>query len=199
VRLGLFGGSFDPPHIGHLLVAGDAHEALRLDRIVFIPTGVQPLKVGRAVATPLQRLEMVRLLIANDARFDVDAVEIERAGLSFTVDTLSAYADRYRGAELFLLVGADVPGAFARWREPERIVQLATVVVLNRAEDADGDKESEEDPGAAQLRKRLTFLPTRRIDISSTEIRARLRSGKPVHGFVPDAVAEFIATERLYC
>jgi nicotinate-nucleotide adenylyltransferase len=199
VRLGLFGGSFDPPHIGHLLVAGDAHEALRLDRIVFIPTGVQPLKVGRAVATPLHRLEMVRLLIANDARFDVDAVEIERAGLSFTVDTLSAYADRYRGAELFLLVGADVPGAFARWREPERIVQLATVVVLNRAEDADGDKESEEDPGAAQLRKRLTFLPTRRIDISSTEIRARLRSGKPVHGFVPDAVAEFIATERLYC
>jgi nicotinate-nucleotide adenylyltransferase len=201
VRLGLFGGSFDPPHVGHLLVAGDAHEALRLDRVVFIPTGVQPLKVGRAVATPLQRLEMVRMLIANDPRFDVDAVEIERPGLSFTVDTLSEYADRYRGAELFLLVGADVPGAFARWREPERIVQLATVVVLNRAEDADGwgDKESEEGPGATQLRKRLTFLPTRRIDISSTEIRARLRSGKPVRGFVPDSVAEFIATERLYC
>ena len=100
---------------------------------------------------------------------------------------------------MFLLVGADVPRAFARWREPERIVQLATVVVLNRAKDADGDKKPEEDPGAAQLRKRLTFLPTRRIDISSTEIRARLRSGKPVRGFVPDSVAEFIATERLYC
>src|SRR5262245_46862652 len=144
---------------------------------------------------------MVRLLVGTDPRFEVDAVEIERPGLSFTVDTLAEFADRHPGAELFLLVGADVPRAFARWREPERIVQLATVVVLHRAEDADGvgDKESEEDPGATQLRKRLTFLPTRRIDISSTAIRARLLSGKPVRGVVPDADAEFIATERLYC
>ena len=199
MRLGLFGGSFDPPHVGHLLIAGDAHEALQLDRLVFIPTGVQPLKVGRGVASPSQRLAMVRLLIADDPRFAVDPVEIERPGLSFTVDTLSEFANRHRGAELFLLVGADVPRAFGRWREPERIVELATVVVLHRAEDADGNKESDEDPAAAQLRKRLTFLPTRRIDISSTEIRARLRSGKSIRGFVPDAVAEFIATERLYC
>lgn len=199
MRLGLFGGSFDPPHVGHLLVAGDAHEALRLDRVVFIPTGVQPLKAGRAVASAEHRLAMVRLLVGADPRFTVDPVETDRPGLSFTVDTLSEFADRHRGAELFLLVGADVPRAFARWREPERIVELATVVVLHRAEDADGENESGEEPGAIHLRKRLTFLSTRRIDISSTEIRARLRSGRPIHGFVPDAVAEFIAAERLYC
>lgn len=199
MRLGLFGGSFDPPHIGHLLVAGDAHEALRLDRIVFIPTGVQPLKVGRAVASAAQRLVMVRLLTEGDPRFDVDPVEIERPGLSFTVDTLSEFANRHHGAELFLLVGADVPRAFARWREPGRILELATVVVLDRAGDTDGAKESGEETGATELRERLTFLPTRRIDISSTEIRARLRAGKPIHGFVPDTVAEFIAAERLYC
>jgi nicotinate-nucleotide adenylyltransferase len=199
VRLGLFGGSFDPPHLGHLLVANDAYEALALDRLVFIPAGVQPLKAGQAVATAPQRLTMVRMLVGTDRRFAVDPVEIERPGLSFTVDTLAAFAARDSGTELFLLVGADVPRAFPRWREPERIVELATVVVLQRAGEAEEERESAEDPGASEVRKRLRFLPTRRVDISSTEIRRRVRARLSIRGFVPDAVAEFIAAERLYC
>ena len=197
MRLGLFGGSFDPPHVGHLLVASDAFEALELDRIVFVPAGVQPLKVGRAVASAEHRLAMVQLLVGHDPRFVVDPIEINRPGLSFTVDTLAAFADRDSEAEMFLLVGADVPRAFARWREPERVMELATVVVLQRG----GELETgvDEDPRAIDLMKRLRRLATRRVDISSTEIRQRVRDGLSIRGFVPDAVAEFIAAKRLYC
>jgi nicotinate-nucleotide adenylyltransferase len=199
VRLGLFGGSFDPPHVGHLLVAIDAFDALGLDRIVFIPTGVQPLKAGRAVASPTQRLTMVRMLVGEDPRFAVDAVEIERPGLSFTVDTLATITERYPGSELFLLVGADVPGSFAKWREPDRIMELATVVVLQRGGGVEDTAEAEDSPDASAFRRRLTYLPTRRVDVSSTEIRRRVREGSSIRGFVPDAIAAFIAAERLYC
>ena len=189
MRIGLLGGSFDPPHTGHLLAAGDAFDALGLDRLLFIPAAIQPLKAGQARASGDQRLAMVRLLVADDERFGVDSVEIDRGGLSYTVDTLTALSARWPAAELFWLVGADVLESFANWREPERIVQLATVVVLQRTGDA---PDLAQMPGAARL------LATRRIDISSTEIRQRVRDGKSIRGFVPDAVADFIAAERLY-
>jgi len=190
VRIGLLGGSFDPPHIGHLLAASDAHEALDLDRLVFIPTAVQPLKIDRATARPEQRFAMTKLLAEGDPRFDVDSIEIDRGGLSYTVDTLTALKVRWpsQSAELFWLVGADIVPSFAQWREPGRIVELATVVVMQRAGDAAGG------PLPAGMR----CLATRRIDVSSTEIRQRVREGKSVRGFVPDAVAEYIAAERLY-
>jgi nicotinate-nucleotide adenylyltransferase len=189
VRLGLFGGSFDPPHVGHLLVAGDAYEALQLDRVLFIPAAVQPLKIGRAVATPAQRLEMVRRLIDDDPRFEAEPIEIARDGLSYMVDTLAALAKAHPGAELFLLAGADVARSFRQWRDPDRIVELATLVILAR----DG-----EEPDLAALPGRPRLLSTRRVDVSSTEIRERVRCGKAIRGFVPDAVAELISAERLY-
>ena len=189
MRIGLLGGSFDPPHNGHLLVAGDAQTALRLDRVVFIPAAVQPLKAGQAGATPEQRLAMVRLLIDNDAGLESSAIEIERGGLSYTVDTLTALAARMPGAELFWLVGADIPQTFAKWRSPERIVELATLVVLQRSDEV---PELSGLPGPPQL------LATRRVDISSTEIRQRVREGKSIRGFIPDSVAAFIASEGLY-
>lgn len=189
MRIGLLGGSFDPPHNGHLLAAGDAFEALELDRLVFIPAAVQPLKAGQAAATSAQRLEMVRRLVDDDARFELDPVEIERGGLSYTVDTLSTLAGRWPMAELFWLVGADVPQSFAKWREPERIVALATVVVMQRTAEVPNLSVM---PGTPQL------LATRRIDISSTEIRQRVKQGKSIRGFVPEAVADYILSERLY-
>ena len=194
MRIGLLGGSFDPPHIGHLLSAGDAHEALALDRLVFIPAGVQPLKAGQACASAEQRLAMTRLLVAGDMRFEVSAIEIDRGGLSYTVDTLSTLAAAWPGAELFWLVGVDVLTSFPKWKEPDRIVQLATLVVLKRVgtEGSDGAPDLSSIPGEPRL------LATRRIDISSTEIRDRVREGKSIRGFVPEAVADFIAAERLY-
>lgn len=189
MRIGVFGGSFDPPHIGHLLAASDAFEALALDRLILMPAAVQPFKAGQAGATPDQRLAMVRLLAADDPRFEVSAIEIDRGGLSYTVDTLTAVASAWPAAELFLLVGADVPASFAKWRAPERIAQLATIVVLERSGEA---------PELGGLPGTWRALATRRIDISSTEIRQRVRDGKSIRGFVPDAVARFIAAERLY-
>lgn len=188
-RIGLLGGSFDPPHNGHLLAAGDAFEALSLDRLIFIPAAVQPLKIGRACATPHQRLRMVRLLVDGDERYDVSAIEIDRGGLSYTVDTLAAFSAQWPSAELCWLIGADAIQSFSRWRQPERIVELATVVVMQRAGDA---VQTAGVPGSPR------WLATRRIDISSTEIRERVKQGKSIRGFVPDAVAEFIAAEQLY-
>jgi nicotinate-nucleotide adenylyltransferase len=191
VRLGLLGGSFDPPHTGHLLAAVDAFEALELDRLVFIPAAIHPLKVARAVATASQRLEMVRLLIGDDARFTVDAIEAERAGVSFSVDTVAAYADRYPAAERFFLVGADVVESFGSWREPERIAQLATIVVVRRGEEPLAAPSGTGPVAFRQLRTRL-------VDVSSTEVRARVGAGKSIHGFVPPAVAKYIETAGLY-
>lgn len=193
MRIGLLGGSFDPPHNGHLLAAGDAFEALHLDRLIFIPAAVQPLKAGQMTATAVQRLRMVQLLVENDARFAVDSVEIDRGGLSFMVDTLTTLAARWPDAERFLLVGADVPASFAKWRNPQGIAELATLVVLQRGTGTgSGQVDLSGMPGATKV------LATRRIDVSSTEIRERVREGKPIRGFVPDAVAEFISAERLY-
>lgn len=189
MRIGLLGGSFDPPHIGHLLAATDAFEALALDRLLFVPASMQPLKAGRAAATPAQRLAMARLLAGDDQRFGVDSIEVDRGGLSYTVDTLTTLAARWPSAELFWLVGADVPRSFAKWRSPDRIVELATIVVLQRTGEV---------PDLTTMPGRPRCLATRRIDISSTEVRDRLREGKSIRGFVPDAVAAYIEAERLY-
>lgn len=203
MRLGIFGGSFDPPHVGHLLPASDAYETLGLDRLIMVPTGSQPLKAAEMVATAVQRLAMVRLAVAGDARFEVDPIEIERAGLSYTVETLEAIAVRHPGAELHLLLGADILASFAQWREPERVRRLAQLVVMRRADrressfdDADARFAGPEAPGGGAASAR--FLETRRIDVSSTEVRARVRAGRSIHGFVPDAVGEYIASAGLY-
>jgi len=197
VRLGLFGGTFDPPHVGHLLAASDAFEALGLDRLVFIPAATQPLKVGRTTAPAEQRLAMLTLLLAGDPRFDLDPIEIQRTGLSYTVDTLHAFAEREPTAERFFLVGADVLASFHKWREPERVAELAQLVILERATDGGGVPDPDRGAGGMPGRAPLS-LPTRRVDVSSTEIRERVRQGKSIHGFVPDAVAEFIARAGLY-
>ena len=189
MRLGILGGSFDPPHVGHLLAASDAFEQLALDRLVFVPAANQPLKRGRAAASPAERLEMVRRLVDRDPRFAVDPVEIERDGLSYTVHTLTTFAERHPDAERFFLVGADTLASFARWREPERIVALARLTVVQRGEGAVDLAGIPGDP---------LILRTRRVDVSSTEIRERVRNGQSIHGFVPDAVAAFIEAERLY-
>jgi nicotinate-nucleotide adenylyltransferase len=187
MRIGMLGGSFDPPHVGHLLIAIDACEALALDRLFFIPAAIQPLKIGQAGASASDRTEMVRRLIGDEPRFAVDPIEAERPGVSFSVDTVSAYAERYPDAERFFLIGTDVIETFGKWREPERIARLAQVVVVRRGDEQVG-------AGGMGFRQ----LQTRRIDVSSTEIRARIRAGQSINGFVPPAVAAYIAAGGLY-
>jgi nicotinate-nucleotide adenylyltransferase len=194
--LGLFGGTFDPPHVGHVLAASDAVEALRLDRLVFIPAARQPFKQGGVIASPQQRLEMLRLTIGDDLRFAVDAIEIDRAGLSYTVDTLVAYAAREPQARRFLLVGEDLVGQIPSWRDSYRVAELAEIVVLARG-DGDPPPSRGEGEGSVHVLP-FTRIATRRVDVSSTEIRDRVRAGRPVRGFVTESVAEFIHAATLY-
>jgi nicotinate-nucleotide adenylyltransferase len=192
VRLGIFGGTFDPPHVGHLLAASDAIEHLGLDQLILVPAAIQPLKLGRETAPAFHRLAMVKLTAGNDPRLAVDSVELDREGLSYTVDTLREFARRFPTADRFFLVGADVLSSFAQWRDPQRVLELATLAVVTRSPDSVVMKL---DP---EIARRVTPVPTRRVDVSSTEIRDRVRSGRSIHGFVTDAVAEYISSHELY-
>jgi nicotinate-nucleotide adenylyltransferase len=201
------GGTFDPPHIGHLLAASDACDHLQLDRLVFVPAAQQPLKQQQQPSAPAShRLRMLRLMLEGDSRFTVDEIEIERTGLSFTVDTLEEYARRFPDSERFFLLGIDAFGLLDQWREAARVVSLAHLVVFTRvpgqgAMDADASLEAVSEKvraigGSAAATPHV--LEPRRVDVSSTEVRARVRAGKPIRGFVTDAVAQYIEFNGLY-
>jgi nicotinate-nucleotide adenylyltransferase len=217
VRLGLFGGTFDPPHVGHLLVASDACDALRLDRVVFIPNARQPLKSDERQATARERLAMTRLMATGDARLYVDSCEAERGGVSFSVDTLEAFAAKSPADERYFLVGTDIIRTFAQWKSPDRVAQLARLAVLRRRDEGAVERpgwgtalgEGAAEPDAASVLQEIgrvagpaalqpLIVPTRRVDVSSTEIRDRVRTGRSIHGFVTEAVEQFIHEHRLY-
>jgi nicotinate-nucleotide adenylyltransferase len=187
VRLGVLGGSFNPPHIGHLVIASDAFESLELDKLLVVPAALNPLKQhDKTAPTPHERLEMARMTFGGDPRFEVSAMEIERGGLSYTVDTLEALAAENPEAEIVLLLGVDAVKSLDRWKKPERIRELASLAMLSRGDD---------DLDVPRDVKRVT---TRRIDVSSTEIRERLGKGLPVRGFVAESVERFISAAKLY-
>ena len=190
MRLGIFGGSFDPPHLGHLLPVIDAAEALSLDAVHFVPAGEQPFKIGRAAASAEHRLAMTERLVAGIPGFRADSMEIDRPGLSYTVDTVARMAAEHPSAKLVLLLGVDAWALFEQWREPERIRELAAIAVLAR--------EGAPVPADAPRNATVQVLQTRRVDISSTELRARVADGRTIRGFMPDAVADYIAEHRLY-
>ncbi|MBI3789330.1 MAG: nicotinate (nicotinamide) nucleotide adenylyltransferase [Gemmatimonadetes bacterium] len=191
MRAGVFGGTFDPPHVGHLLVALDAADQLGLDRLVWVPAAVQPFKADAAVTDAAHRQAMTALVVATDPRFTLDAVEIERGGLSYTVDTLRTLRAREPGLDWVLCVGADAFRDFPRWREPAAIAAMATVAVLARAGTGADPDALAAVPGAVEV-------PVRRVDVSSTEVRARVRAGRSVQGFVTEPVAAYIAAHGLY-
>lgn len=190
MRLGVLGGTFDPPHVGHLLAASDAFEALALDKLLFVPAAVPPFKARSVQGTGEQRLRMLELTLGSDPRFEVSRVELDRDGLSFTVDTLAALSEKMPGVSLFMLIGEDLATQIASWRDSARIAELATIVVLVR--------EAEARSSALESSLPMLRLATRRLDLSSTEIRDRVQAGRSIHGFVPDAVAAFIDAAGLY-
>jgi len=198
VRIGILGGTFDPPHIGHLLLASDARESIALDRLIFVPAGSQPFKVNNPPVAPGQdRLEMVRLAVADDAYYTVDDTEIHRKGLSFTVDTLEHLAERFPSAKLFFLMGQDAFAMFNQWKNPERIRELATLAVMRRGKREEGRGKGDE-LGETGAPSGVISVSTRRVDVSSTEIRDRLRAEKSIKGFVPESVERFIDARGLY-
>jgi len=190
-RVGIFGGTFDPFHMGHLVVAQDVAEVMELDRMIFVPAGVPPHKqVGEVSPAPL-RWAMVQAGIGDDPRFGASDLELRRPGPSYTVDTLREFRKEGIARELFFLMGSDQLAEFHRWREPEEVGRLATLVVMAR----EGD-----DPTASNPRVDVTPLvvPVTRIDLSATRVRNRVREGRSIRYLVPDRVRRIILDERLY-
>jgi nicotinate-nucleotide adenylyltransferase len=198
-RIGIFGGSFDPPHNGHLLVVQDAMEAMSLDHMLIIPAATQPLKRdGRTGAE--HRLAMVERCFAGLPGISVDPIEVNRGGLSFMVDTVEALQGRWPGAILHLLVGDDVVATLPGWREPARLLSMVHLVVLRRglASEQVTAMLAEWEARTEYPVRRTVQLATRQVDMTSTEIRTRVREGKSIAGFVPDAVAQYIQSAGLY-
>jgi nicotinate-nucleotide adenylyltransferase len=188
-RIGLFGGSFNPVHLGHLLVAEAAREELQLAQLVFIPAAQSPFKPGVELAPPAARLRLLRLALAGWAGCVVDEQEIARGGVSYTVDTAQDYARRYPGAELFYLVGADQTALLPKWRQAQELARLVQFVIIPR-------------PGAPAslppppFRGRL--LRGFPVAVSASQIRQRVKAGLPIDLLTPPAVAEAIRNYQLY-
>lgn len=189
LKIGIFGGSFDPVHLGHLLVAQAAVEELGLDKLFFIPAAQSPFKPENQPAPAAVRLQLLRLALAAKSNCEIDDQEIRRGGISYTVDTLRDYAKRFAGAELFYLIGADNAPKLNEWREPAELARLAEFVAIPR-------------PGGAAAvfpapfrGRRLRGFP---FGVSSSEIRARAKAGLPIENLVPAAVAEAIRNAQLY-
>jgi nicotinate-nucleotide adenylyltransferase len=187
-RLGVFGGTFDPPHHGHLIAASDAYAALRLDRLLLVPAADPPHKKGAVHASAEQRLRMLRAAVAGDPRFEVVELELRRAGPSYTVDTLRELRGLEPDAELVFLLGIDQFRALESWREPETVASLARLGVLSR------DGESPVTGG----RFPAEHVPITRVDISATEIRRRAAAGESIRYLVPEAVRAIVEEEGLY-
>ena len=189
MKLGIFGGSFDPVHLGHLLVAQAAMEELGLDQLFFIPAAQSPFKPENKPAPDAARLQLLRLALAGKTQCEIDEQETRRGGISYTVDTLRDYAKKFSGAELFYLIGADNVPKLNEWREPAELARLAEFVAIPR-------------PGGpaavfpAPFRgRRLRGFP---FGVSSSEIRARVKASLTIDNLVPAAVAEAIRNGKLY-
>ncbi|MEI8289503.1 MAG: nicotinate (nicotinamide) nucleotide adenylyltransferase [Verrucomicrobiota bacterium] len=189
MKLGIFGGSFDPVHLGHLLVAQAAIEELGLNRLFFIPAARSPFKTANQPAPDALRLQLLRLALVGKSNSEIDDQEIRRGGISYAVETLRDYAQRFTGTELFYLIGADNAAKLNEWREPAELARLAEFVVVPR-------------PGERTVKFPAPFrgrmLKGFPLGVSSSEIRARVKAGLTIDNLVPPAVAETIRGAKKY-
>lgn len=200
-RIGILGGTFDPPHIGHLIIAQEALIQLGLDTVCFVPAAQPPHKATRSITPPARRKAMVELAIAGNAAFSLSSIELDRPGPSYTVDTLRAlHAVWGREAALQFIVGWDMLLDLPHWRDPAGVVaECAAIVAVHRpgyeADPAQLNRIAETLP---DLPSKLVLLPTPQIGVSATDLRARVASGLPIRYLVPDGVANYIAAHALY-
>ncbi len=196
-RLGILGGTFDPPHVGHLWLAALAAEALDLERILFMPAAQPPHKGGRLVTRATDRLLMTRLAIAADPAFELCPIEMERTGPSYTVDSVAELKRAYPGTQLFLVMAADSLAEIDTWREPDRLLAAAEWIVGPRPGSELPDRSALEDRfGAGASRIHLLAGPS--LDVSSSEIRRRVAAGHTIRYLVPRNVEELIIERGLY-
>ncbi|MCY2974301.1 MAG: nicotinate-nucleotide adenylyltransferase [Planctomycetota bacterium] len=212
MRIGIYGGSFDPIHVGHLMIAETAREQLRLDRVLFLPAAQSPLKQGFRPTDAKARIDMIRLAIGGHPQFDVDEREIHRGGISYTVDTLKEITSEKRkqgdapessssqDVEWFFLIGGDSLADFSRWKSPDEILRLASMAVVARGGSPELDWSVLEpycDMNAiAKIKNNQIHMA--QMEISSRDIRNRIASGKTIRYLVPPAVSAYIESKQLY-
>ena len=200
MKIGVLGGMFDPIHLGHLRAAEVVREALELTQVLFVPSAVPPHR-AQPSAGALERYAMVALGTAGHAPFLPSDLELRREGPSYTVDTVAALRETHAGAEIVLIVGSDNLPLIAQWREPAEVMRLARLAVLRRPGHDEAGLPADARAlltEAERIGRGAEWLATRMVDISSTEVRSRARAGLPLRGFVTEAVAGYIAAQRLY-
>ncbi|MDP4198892.1 MAG: nicotinate-nucleotide adenylyltransferase [Bacteroidota bacterium] len=190
-RLGVFGGTFDPPHLAHLIAGEIAVETCQLDKLLFIPAFIPPHKTGQAITEARHRLAMIRMATEDNPSFEVSAMEIEREGPSYTIDTLQALRQHYQPKALYLLIGRDQLEIFGSWYRADEILRLCKVVVFDRP-------ASTRQPIEAELEILVENLTIPQLQISSTEIRRRVRDGQSIRYQVPESVRAYIREHDLY-
>lgn len=189
-RVGLLGGTFNPPHLAHLIVAQTVREELGLERVVLVPTSVHAFK-GEAAASPRDRATMAELAVAGDPTLRVDRIEIQRGGTSYTVDTLRDLHAREPATRWHLIIGQDLLEELPRWREAERLPELAEIVIVGRGKEPEPAVPS-------KFAGRTAFVPVPSLEISSTEIRRRVAAGRSIRYWVPPAVEAYVRERGLY-
>ncbi len=187
MRIGILGGTFDPIHIGHLILAEDSYRFLKLDRLIFVPAFKPPHKLDFKVIPANHRIKMVKLAIKNNPHFEASDIEIKRKGRSYSVETLKFFRKRYKNDKLFFIVGSDSLNELKTWKDLDRIFKLSRFVIAER-------------PNFKILRvpKQASKIKITGIDISSTEIRRRVKDGKSIRYLVPEGVREYIYKHKLY-
>jgi len=196
-RVGILGGTFNPPHIGHLVCALAAREAFALQRVVLMPVFVPPHKEVHDDPGPVARLELCELAVAGDPALAVSRLEVDRGGPSYTVDTLRTIHDATPGDELTFIVGGDMARSLPTWRDPEGVLALATLAVAER-EGVGREDVREQLAGLAGAQERVVFFEMPRLDLSSSLLRRRVAEGRSIRHLVPEAVAQRIASRGWY-
>jgi len=191
MNIGLFGGSFNPPHNGHLLLAETVREQFNLNRVVFIPSFVPPHKQHEHLAAGKDRLAMVQRAIAGNKYFQCSDIEIRKGGLSYTIQTVTEFEERYPHSQLFLIIGIDNLIDFKSWKSREELLTKTTLIVCDRPGFHHEDVPRE-------LLRDANFVTAPLIGISASDIRLRIKTGKSVRYFIPDTVAEYIRDNQLY-
>ena len=197
-RIGVLGGTFDPIHLGHLVVGEEARDRLDLDRLVFMPAGSPRLKEHEPLASAIQRLDMVRLAVDEGDDSEISTKEVVREGSTYTVDTIAELRQQYAESDqIYFMVGMDALEQFDRWKEPDRLLRMCNLVVVNRVGHQRVDVNDfvgrfpQAGPG-------LTLLTVPRLEISSTDIRNRVRDGRSIKYLTPEPVVGYIEREGLY-
>ncbi len=198
MKVGILGGTFDPVHLGHLIIAEEAAEQLALDRVMFVPAGNPRFKEASYVSPACTRLKMLRLALEGDPLFCIDTLELERDGPTYTVDTLEELTSRLSsGVELYFIIGLDALTELDRWKSPDRILQLCRLAAMRRPGYTRLETQALDDsvPG---LRDRVCSIENIQVDISSSDIRRRVREGLSIRYLVPEAVERYIRNEGIY-